>query len=155
MYETDFGAYPTDGVTDSYTTTTSEAENPVIIQLLSGTDASGTVLSWADPGDANYNANWKGPYFKVSQEDIDANGWLLDPWGKQYVIVFDRDNNASTHPPYHNTLGIDIFSLGPDGTTSSGGTDNDSYTEWINDPSDGDSDASDNYSYNDDDINNW
>ena len=148
MYETDFGAFPTDGDPDGtpgsgHTTTEYEAENRVIIRLLTGEDEYGDTLPWADPGHVDHNANWHGPYFEVKREDIDADGWLLDPWRRRYVIVFDRDNDAGTGPPFHNQLGVDIFSVGPDGVTSGGDTD---YLDWIDDPSDGD---------DDDDINNW
>ena len=52
--------------------------------------------------------NWRGPYIK--------RGLPKDPWGNDYVY---------RAPGQHNTNGVDLFSMGPDGREG-----NDDLTNW-------------------------
>jgi general secretion pathway protein G len=58
---------------------------------------------------------WHGPYLDVVN---------VDPWGHSYVYRY---------PGMHNTNGFDLYSLGPDGVSKTGGDDPDDINNW--DPS--------------------
>ena len=144
MYETDFGSYPTQD-TDS---TQYECEANEIVNLLYD------AVTW----ESNYT--WNGPYLDIDQDDLNANGYLVDPWGKEYVIVVALDRDTTTNPPFHNYYGADIYSFGPDGMTEGSNTnettDPTAIAAWNNDM-DGNSDGatSTNCDKSMDDINNW
>ena len=45
----------------------------------------------------------------------------VDPWGNEYVYVF---------PPVHSPYAYDLYSLGPDGKSETGGNDPDDIKSW-------------------------
>ena len=55
---------------------------------------------------------WRGPYLDRIP---------IDPWGNGYVYRY---------PGIHNTNGFDLYSLGPDGVSKSGGGDLDDINNW-------------------------
>jgi general secretion pathway protein G len=57
---------------------------------------------------------WKGPY-------LDSLN-LLDPWGHKFVYRC---------PGIHNTNAYDLYSMGPDGISKSGGGDPDDIGNWL------------------------
>lgn len=59
--------------------------------------------------------NWSGPYLDVASGDFE------DPWGHEYVYRF---------PAVYSTSGYDLYSLGPDGKSVSGGNDPDDIDNW-------------------------
>jgi type II secretion system protein G len=58
--------------------------------------------------------HWHGPYF-------DPPAVPEDPWGHEYVYRF---------PGVHNPNGYDLYSLGPDGVSKTGGNDRDDIGNW-------------------------
>ena len=56
---------------------------------------------------------WHGPYLDAAIPK--------DPWGHDYVYAC---------PGVHNTNGFDVYSLGPDGASKSGGEDYDNISNW-------------------------
>jgi general secretion pathway protein G len=56
---------------------------------------------------------WHGPYLDFINKD---------PWGHDYVY---------SYPGEHNTNAFDIYSLGPDGVSSSAGNDADDIANWL------------------------
>lgn len=56
--------------------------------------------------------NYKGPYLDGTPED---------PWGHPYVY---------RSPAVHSTYAYDLYSLGPDGISRSGGNDSDDVANW-------------------------
>ena len=61
---------------------------------------------------------WRGPYFDPPQVPE-------DPWGREYCYQF---------PAIHSTKAYDLYSLGPDGTSKSGGNDADDIGNWEKPP---------------------
>jgi general secretion pathway protein G len=58
--------------------------------------------------------NWHGPY-------LDPPVVPEDPWGNEYVYRF---------PGVYSTNGFDVYSLGPDGVSKTGGNDPDDIGNW-------------------------
>ena len=58
--------------------------------------------------------NWHGPY-------LDQPFAPEDPWGHPYVYRF---------PGLHSTNGYDLYSIGPDGISKTGGNDLDDISNW-------------------------
>jgi general secretion pathway protein G len=56
---------------------------------------------------------WHGPYLEAAIPP--------DPWGHDYIYRC---------PGAHNTNGFDLYSLGPDGVSKSGGDDPDDIANW-------------------------
>lgn len=63
------------------------------------------------PTNSSFN-NYKGPYLDATPED---------PWGHPYAYRF---------PAVYSTNAYDLYSLGPDGITKSGGNDRDDVANW-------------------------
>ena len=63
--------------------------------------------------------DWHGPYIEFDEEDI-SGGAFQDPWNNDYVYT-----NHGTHNPSY-----DIYSMGPDESTSTGGDDPDDINNW-------------------------
>ncbi len=142
-YNSEWGVYPPSGVgaTQYNGNSNVSAITTTLVERLTATEKGGPYME-----------------FKVEELDtsVDGKPVLLDPWGMPYVYTCDHDG-LSTTAPFHNVESYDLYSLGPDYTTSSGGEANDEHSEWFNEDSDGDCWADDNPSKpnNDDDINNW
>ena len=64
--------------------------------------------------------DWHGPYIEFDEEDI-PGGEFQDPWNVGYVYA---------QPGTHNTSSYDIYSTGPDKSTSTGGEDPDDINNW-------------------------
>jgi general secretion pathway protein G len=66
---------------------------------------------------------WHGPYLSkrgiLSDEEPDQV--VRDPWGHAFVYRY---------PGIHNTNGYDLYSLGPDGISKTGGEDADDIGSW-------------------------
>lgn len=77
------------------------------------TAAEGLGILIKAPADGSIT-NWRGPY-------IDSPKVPEDPWGHPYVYRF---------PGVHNTNTFDLYSLGPDGISKSGGNDPDDIGNW-------------------------
>ncbi len=73
------------------------------------TAAEGWKVLMSPPVDGSLT-NWHGPYLDP------VDGLLKDPWGHEYVYHY---------PAVHSTNGYDLYSLGPDGESKSGGSDPD------------------------------
>lgn len=87
MYETDFGDYPfSDG-----------AGTETLRYLLQG------------PVDSK---NWKGPYIRFKEEDVDEEGNILDAWKKPIFYKYPQSEHKNT--PFI------IFSSGMDGKKGTG-----------------------------------
>jgi type II secretion system protein G len=78
------------------------------------TMAEGWKVMVSPPVDGSLT-NWGGPYLDL------ASGNLEDPWGHEYVYRF---------PAVYSTNGYDLYSLGPDGKSASGGNDPDDIDNW-------------------------
>ena len=157
MYETDFGTYPDyDGGGGAY-----EEVQWKILELLTG--RNGDNQNW-DLLTAHVDNNrWNGPYLDVKKDDIEWTGsgnYIKDPWGNPYVVIVDLDGSTTTTYPRHNTLGVDIYSFGPDGMTegpnNSETSDSTDSSAWSDDM-DGNSDdaTSADCDKSMDDVNNW
>ncbi len=59
-------------------------------------------------------------YIEFNDDDLD-NNIIIDKWGNPFVYL---------HPGTHNTTTYDLYSTGPDGTTSSSGDDADDINNW-------------------------
>jgi len=77
------------------------------------TTAEGLKVLIAAPADGSLT-NWRGPY-------SDPPRVPKDPWGHAYIYRF---------PAIHSTNGYDLYSLGPDGVSKSGGNDPDDIANW-------------------------
>lgn len=91
MYEADMGSYP-------------ETGNKNMVTALN-----------EDPGDVD----WSGPYMKIRQKELNADGEYLDAWGNPFVYL---------KPGAHNTYSYDLYSPGPDGKGDGNGKDD--ITNW-------------------------
>ncbi len=117
MYESDFGRYPNINAGQN---------TNWLISWLTGFTLNGSVLmvqNYLGIMEEIYEAElfWRGPYMKVSSNDLDSTGNLMDPWGKRYSI--DAIN------PANNSATVDIYSAGPDRTAGSG-DDIANYNRW-------------------------
>ena len=56
---------------------------------------------------------WRGPYLQATIYKA--------PWGHDYIYSF---------PGLHNVGGFDLYSFGPDGTSKTGGDDEDDISNW-------------------------
>ena len=77
------------------------------------TAAEGLKILIAAPTDGSLT-NWRGPYF-------DPPKVPKDPWGHEYVYRF---------PAIYSTNDYDLYSMGPDGISKSGGNDTDDICNW-------------------------
>jgi len=62
-----------------------------------------------------------GPYIEFKSKDLATSGnsyMVIDPWGTQYYYYGDDDGGVTGDAPWHNVFSFDMFSLGPDKTTS-------------------------------------
>jgi general secretion pathway protein G len=75
------------------------------------TSAEGLVALVTRPANIP-EAPWHGPYLEKVPHD---------PWGHEYVYH---------SPGMHNTNRFDLYSLGPDGRSKSGGDDADDINNW-------------------------
>jgi general secretion pathway protein G len=82
------------------------------------TATEGLKVLIAPPADGSLT-NWRGPY-------IDLPKVPRDSWGHEYVYHF---------PAIHSTNAYDLYSLGPDGISKSGGNDPDDICNWEKPPS--------------------
>jgi type II secretion system protein G len=86
---------------------------PVLILLHIPSAAEGLVPLIVRPYDIP-EQRWRGPYLLVDKIPKDR-------WGHEYVYRF---------PGVHNRNGFDIYSLGPDGKSKTGGDDPDDVRTW-------------------------
>lgn len=91
MYETDMGVYPDSG-------------NKNLVLALQ-----------KDPDDMD----WNGPYMKIKEKELNAEGEYLDAWGNPFVYV---------NPGTRNEYSYDLHSVGPNGQGD--GSDKDDITNW-------------------------
>ena len=63
-------------------------------------------------------------YVEFVDEELD-NNIIIDEWGNPFVFVSSTDAT-----PNNNTTTYDLYSTGPDGTTSSSGDDADDINNW-------------------------
>lgn len=77
------------------------------------TTAEGLKILIDQPKDGSLKY-WRGPYF-------DSPEVPKDPWGHEYVYRF---------PGFHNPNGYDLYSLGPNGVSRTGGKDPDDISNW-------------------------
>ncbi|MCX7705730.1 MAG: type II secretion system protein GspG [bacterium] len=80
MYQTDMGNYPE-----------STGSSKILVEALMG------------PID---DENWKGPYMRFKQKDIDENNNILDTWGTTIKYIYPQDEK--------NNVPFIIISSGPD-----------------------------------------
>ncbi|MCM8789015.1 MAG: type II secretion system protein GspG [Candidatus Omnitrophica bacterium] len=80
MYQTDMGDYP-------------------------GSTGSSTILIEALMGPVE-DENWKGPYMRFKQSDIDENKNIIDTWGEPILYIYPQTEK--------NNVPFIIFSKGPD-----------------------------------------
>lgn len=76
------------------------------------TQAQGLAALCAKPEGIDSSV-WYGPYLE--------RGLPKDPWGNEYVYVFPGKNNKP---------GFDLYSLGEDGESATGGNDPDDVNNW-------------------------
>lgn len=90
MYYADMGSYPPSGNED------------LVTALQEG------------PGDVD----WGGPYLEFRRDELDADGKLLDPWGRPYIYV-----SVNGGSPEHRERSFDLYSTGPNGKDEDGAGD--------------------------------
>lgn len=80
MYQTDIGNYPE-----------STGSSKILVEALMG------------PVD---DENWKGPYMRFKQKDIDENSNIIDTWGNSIKYIYPQNEK--------NNVPFLIISAGPD-----------------------------------------
>jgi len=66
-------------------------------------------------------------YMEIRTQDTNSNDQILDPWGNPYVVTVFFSGLSM---PSNNNTTFDIYSLGPDGTTSTNGGDANDINNW-------------------------
>ena len=100
-------------------TTVSSLETAIAMYLsdMGAYPATGNAAMVAALEDDPHDANWDGPYMEFKQDEL-KGGELVDPWGHPYVYV-----SVNGGSPEHRLHSYDLYSLGPNGTSDSGGGD--------------------------------
>lgn len=77
-----------------------------------------------EPSDMKLSEKWNGPYlYKKDENCVPANENCvpLDAWGNAFVYRY---------PGLHNLMSYDLYSMGEDGKSESGGNDADDISNW-------------------------
>lgn len=64
------------------------------------------------------DVNWGGPYMEFRRDELDADGRLLDSWGRPYVYM-----SVNGGSPKHRERSYDLLSSGPNGLDDDGASD--------------------------------